>query len=68
MDVAADSDGGVDALDVSLFYEDLSGLGTEVFDLLLGDDFAFSELCDLFIEQTGHGLNIIMFGLTKDYV
>lgn len=52
MDIAADGDWGVDSLDVALLDENLSGLGAEVFDLLFGDGFAFSELSDLFVEET----------------
>lgn len=64
MDISTNSNRGIDSLYISFFYKDLSGFGTEVFDLLLRDDLSFSKLCNLFIEKTGHGLNIIMYGLT----
>lgn len=41
-------------MDVALLDEDLSGFGTEVFDLLFGDGLSFAELGDLFVEETAH--------------
>jgi hypothetical protein len=49
MDVAADGDGGVDSLHVALLDQNLSGFGTQVFDLLLADYFSLLELFNLFV-------------------
>ena len=54
MDVTTDGDGWVDSLDVALLDEDLSGFGTEVFDLLFRDGLAFAKLGDLFVQETAH--------------
>ena len=56
MNVAANGDGGVDPLDVTLLDQDLSGLGTEVFDFLLADDLTLSEHIDLLIQLTHYSI------------
>ena len=50
VDVAADGDGRVDALDVGLFNEDFPGFGAERLHLGLFDDFTSSQLFDLSVE------------------
>ena len=52
MNITAESDGGIDALDVALFDEDLFSFGAEYFDFVFGDGFSLSELFDLAINKT----------------
>jgi hypothetical protein len=54
MNVATNGYGRIDSLHVAFLYEDFTGLGAEVLDLLFGDGFALAKLDDLLIEKACH--------------
>ena len=56
MYVTANSYRWVDSLYITLFNQDLSGLGAEVLDFLLADNFSLFEHLDLFIQLTHYSI------------